>query len=615
MTDNDVPRIVEICRRLDGIALAIEFAAARVDDLGIYTIAKQLDDLFSVLTRGRRTALQRHQTLEAMLGWSYDRLVDDERFVFRCASCFRGCFTAEAVTALMADDEGKVRETDELLSNLYLKSLLSVDVTGHAPTYRLLDTTRAFGISKAVFLSELGTLRSRHAAYVLMVLDGAEAAWGELEPVTWTERYSYMLDDLRAALEWAFAPGGDSRLGLSLTATSSALWFSLSLLDEYGRRLRAALEIAETSPTDPAVHIRLWDVLGHAIWHSQGRMSDMIDAFKRALDYARQENLEDAQLRALWGLLVGSNTDGDYAGSLAYLEQFRECSAKSSDPRANLTYRRMSALSLHYAGDHAASRVHAEYVIAISDRDGRQSRRFGLQFDQRVTARSMLARVLWLQGFADQARDCALEAIDIARTSGHALSFCFVLANAAIPIAFWTGDLAAAAKFNDELTRSAQEHALIMWSRFAQGYQAVLNGKEGAVAESDFRDVGNHLVETIATIDERYASAFALDRGEAGLAGWCTPELLRIRAKRRALDSRAEDAERAETLLLRSIDLAQRQGALAWRLRSAITLAEVMLRRQRKSEGLKVLSAVRSEFKEGHWTSDMITCSTLLQAL
>ena len=247
MTDNDVPLIVEICRRLDGIPLAIEFAAARVDDLGIYTIAKQLDDLFSVLTRGRRTALQRHQTLEAMLGWSYDRLTDDERLVFRCSSCFHGCFTAEAVTALMADDEGKVRETDELLSNLYLKSLLSVDVTGQAPTYRLLDTTRAFGISKAVFLGELGTLRSRHAAYVLMVLDGAEAAWSELEPVTWTERYSYMLDDLRAALEWAFAPGGDLSLGLRLTAASSALWFSLSLLEEYGRRLRAALEIAETS--------------------------------------------------------------------------------------------------------------------------------------------------------------------------------------------------------------------------------------------------------------------------------------------------------------------------------------------------------------------------------
>ena len=613
LAEKDVSVISDICRRLEGIPLAIEFAAARVEELGVHRIASQLDDLFGILIKGRRTALPRHQTLEAMLEWSYDLLAGDEQLMLRRLSCFRGAFTAEAA-GIMAEGSVERRRAIDLLSSLFLKSLVSVDLTSEAPFYRLLDTTRAFATHKARSAGELPDLLHRHASYLLTALSEADSAWEDLEPAIWTERYCHLLDDLRAALDGAFAPGGDTRFGIRLTTVSAGLWFSLSLLDEYSRRIEQALEAADRIPVDASIHIRLWDVLGHTLWHSHGRIPDMIAAFDKALDHARREGLVDAELRALWGLLVGSNTSGDYARSIALLEDFGSLAAKGGDANAILTHRRMSALALHYAGDHRAARAHAEFVLSHTASAGRRSRQIGLQFDQRVTARSMLARVLWLEGLADQARDCAQEGTEIARRSGHVLSLCFVLANATIPIAFWTGDRSTASTLNQELLRRTEEHALVMWNGFARSYRSVLDRDLGSLRESVHPDVGAHLHETIATIDEEHASDVALDRGERGLAGWSTPELLRVRAKRLSFSSNPDDLERAESLLIRSIELANEQGALAWRLRSAITLAEMMLKMNRTSDGFEILESTQSRFKEGYWTADMVHCSTVLQS-
>src|SRR6202043_1273156 len=137
-----------ICRRLDGIPLAIELAAARAATLGIEGLAARLDDRFRLLAGGRRTALPRHQTLRATLDWSYELLTEPERVVLRRLAIFAGGFTMQAASAVAADDEIAAAEVVDCVANLVAKSLVTTEGDGSVARYRLLDTTRAYASEK-----------------------------------------------------------------------------------------------------------------------------------------------------------------------------------------------------------------------------------------------------------------------------------------------------------------------------------------------------------------------------------------------------------------------------------------------------------------------------------
>ena len=306
--DNDVHTVLEICRQLDGIPLAIEFAASRVAEVGLKEVASRLGDRFSILTRGRRTALPRHQTLEATLRWSYDLLPVGEQTLLRQLSTFRGPFTAEAAAALAFDGRPEDRSchaTWEQLSNLFDKSLVTADVGDDTLLYRLLDTTRAYAYEKLVESGEAEMIVRRHALYMREALREAERTWQNEDAVSWLGRYSHLVADLRGAIEWAMSPTGDRTLGIQLTAASSPLRFALSLIKEYGQMIDQALAvIVDTGMDDPVVEVRLWDAFGHSVWHMRGSMPEIALAFNEALESARQRKLQDGQLRALWRLPV-----------------------------------------------------------------------------------------------------------------------------------------------------------------------------------------------------------------------------------------------------------------------------------------------------------------------
>jgi predicted ATPase/DNA-binding winged helix-turn-helix (wHTH) protein len=218
LNDADAPVVAAICRRLDGIPLAIEFAAARVDELGLREIAARLNDRFSVLTRGRRTALPRHQTLGATLSWSYDLLRPDEQAMLRRLAVFRGRFSAAAVVAVAEGDAGGRREAMDALSNLFVKSLLTVHMDGEIVLYRMLDTTRAFAAEKLAESGKLGAISRRHAAYVCVALGDAERHWGVEDATPWIGKYEHLIDDVRGALDWAMSVAGDRELGGRITS-------------------------------------------------------------------------------------------------------------------------------------------------------------------------------------------------------------------------------------------------------------------------------------------------------------------------------------------------------------------------------------------------------------
>ena len=609
LQDGDASVVAAICHRLDGMPLAIEFAAARVGELGLREIAARLDDRFSVLTQGRRTALSRHKTLAATLDWSYDLLPSEEQAMLLQLSVFRGQFTADAAVAV-AGTQWPRSAALTYLSNLYAKSLVTADIGGETPLYRLLDTTRAFGADK-LSTHEWHEASVRHATHVLASLRAAEVDYETMDNQPWSERHSNVIDDLRGAIDWALSESGDRDLGLRLVGNSVLIWYARSLFGEYARWLKTVFaHIPETPIIDPATSSRLWEVYGHAMWHTAEPIETVMGALQTAFEVARSAGLVDAQLRALWGLHLAFSHNGDYAESLAVAKEYVSIAKALSTPGVTLTHRRITTLALQGMGDLVGARAIAERVLADAVNPTSKGRQRGIQFDARVGIRPTLARILWLQGYPKQAWECACEGVALARTIDQALPLSYMISVGMLPVAFWSGNSAAAKEFTDSLIVTSLERSLVLTHLFGLTYRAIL---EGTFDPSQEPAAGAFLADLVATMDERAATERALTRGEHGYDNWCTAELLRIRAARLLTQGEVAHHERAEVLLQRSLDIARRQKALAWELRTATTLAEHWQRQNRHAEATDLLSAVYEQFTEGFDTRDLIRAAAVLR--
>jgi predicted ATPase/DNA-binding winged helix-turn-helix (wHTH) protein len=228
--------IAAICRRLDGIPLAIEFAAARAAVLGPELVLSRLDERFGLLTGGRRTALRRHQTLRATLDWSYDLLPCPERCLLRRLGVFAAGFTLEAARAVMCDQDRDASSVLEGIANLVAKSLISRDGSASSGRWRLLETTRAYALEKLSESGETEQVARRCAEFFRDLV--APAMHGAQAPATAEDmaRYVREIDNVRAALEWSLSSVGDAAIGVALTA-----WSDLSLVVECRERIERAL--------------------------------------------------------------------------------------------------------------------------------------------------------------------------------------------------------------------------------------------------------------------------------------------------------------------------------------------------------------------------------------
>src|SRR5438270_10141513 len=221
--------IAAICRHLDGIPLAIELAAARTTALGVEELAARLDDCFQLLTGGRRTALPRHQTLRATLDWSYQLLSELERVVLRRLAIFAGGFTLQAASTIAATDEIAGSDIVDCAANLVAKSLVAADLGGATGWYRLLETMRAYAFEKLTQRGEFDQVARRHVESWRGIFERAEAELQTRPAAEWRAAYGRRIDNLRAALDWAFSPTGAGAIGVALTVAAVRLRVPLSL--------------------------------------------------------------------------------------------------------------------------------------------------------------------------------------------------------------------------------------------------------------------------------------------------------------------------------------------------------------------------------------------------
>jgi predicted ATPase/class 3 adenylate cyclase len=286
VSDANARVVANICRRLDGIPLAIELAAARVRVLSVSDIAQRLDDRFHLLEGGTRTALPRQRTLRALIDWSHELLAEPERVLFRRLSVFSGTFGINAATNVCTDDRIPAGDILNLLSSLDDKSLVAAEHTSGDPRFRMLESIRDFADERLVAAGERHSFRCRHAAYYRDLAITAQREYSRREEAAGSlEALHADLDNCRSAMDWAFGEGADPELGSTIATNMSTYWETHGLESEGLARLETALDRLRPDGSPASRAAVLVAITSLAYPTRQFRRS--LDAAQRAAQIAR----------------------------------------------------------------------------------------------------------------------------------------------------------------------------------------------------------------------------------------------------------------------------------------------------------------------------------------
>lgn len=403
--------VAQICRRLDGIPLALELAAARLKTMSPAQVAARLDDRFRLLTGGSRTALARQQTLLAMMNWSYDLLDEDERAMLRRISVFGGGFTLEAVEAIAAG----TGEPDPLalLDRLAAKSLLHME-EGDPPRYRLLETVRQYACGKLLESGEAAELRRRHGAWFLTLAEEAAAGIERREPEAGLDRLAAEHDNLRSALAWSLA-GEEPETGLRLAGALWRFWFLRGFLSEGRVWIERALErTPERVPTGVLAQALLG--AGALAWR-QRDYARADEHLSRCLALYRQSGDPLGEARALHFLGRTAHFRGEHAWAMALYEESLALATALGDRREQAAALDVMGLLAWQQGDFARATALLEECLAAS-------RALGDRHSM-ADALNILGRVMLDRGDFERAVDLFEESLEVYRALGDQVGLAY----------------------------------------------------------------------------------------------------------------------------------------------------------------------------------------------
>jgi predicted ATPase len=443
---DELPSIGAICRHLDGIPLAIEFAAAHAAVLGMPHVVAGLRDRFALLTSGRRGVMQRHRTLRATLDWSYDLLPETERLLLRYLAAFSGGFSIDAAVAVVTDTGLDRTTVTDCISILVSKSLLALDRSAPDSRWCLLETIRAYAMEKLSERGEYPATARRHAEYFRdLIVPVAVDSKVRLDASNGS-RCGRELDNVRAALVWAFSPEGDTAIGVTLTAAFAPIWVHLSLVGECCERVEQLRAIQQTGiHLSAPLERRMCIAYSMSLTMTLGSLERNRAAVIRAQELAEGIGDIDLQVHLLWPQWAVETNSGDYVTALVTAQRLAEVAERGSDATRLLGDRYLGT-SLFYAGrlDEARERLQRVIDGYVAPKDGHYAELF--IYAQRLLARSTSARVLCLLGYVDQASAEARLCFEEASAGGAGIGSCRLLQDGVWPVALITGDLVTAAR-------------------------------------------------------------------------------------------------------------------------------------------------------------------------
>jgi predicted ATPase/DNA-binding winged helix-turn-helix (wHTH) protein len=631
LNDENAPVVGEICRRLDGIALAIELAAGRANIYGVTQTIALLDDQFKLLWEGRRTALPRHQTLRATLDWSYNLLSELERATLCRLSVFAGTFTLEAARAVAATNESDDMQTMAVLENLIEKSILSVSTSNALTRYRLLDTTRTYALEKLNADFDADAAARRHALYFLQLLE--EFGNGTSPKFRNFATIADQFGNIRAALTWCFSERGDRATSVALAAASVPLFLEVSLLTECQLWATRAIEALDPVNANIEHDLSLHSALGLAQMLALGNTDEVGSSLTRALRLAKQIGDRFKQVRLIERLHMYHFRLGNFPEALELARQGEAVAVEDGDPIL-LAYMQLAlGVSYHIAGDGSLARSYLEGALSrLSGSEAAASDQ--LNFDHLSRARITLARILWLQGSPDQASRLARQALADTIRMDHPVKLSMAVLWA-FSIFFWNSELEWFEEYIDRLLLETSKHSLGPYQVIGQAAKGAILIRKGQVEPGIILLRRSHeamrghryglLTDYIISLAEglaatgRYEEALdtidqAIARVEHNRNLVSRPELLRVKSEI-LISAKNPDLLQAEHLLREAFDLASTQSCLGWELRIATSLAKLWLLQGRRDEARAALAPALGRFSEGFDRHDFKAASELLSAL
>jgi predicted ATPase/DNA-binding winged helix-turn-helix (wHTH) protein len=633
LSDADAPLVARICRRLDGMALAIELAASRVGTFGLQQTATLLDNRLRLLWQGRRTALPRHQTLNATLDWSFDLLGERERAALRRLSIFVGTFRLEAAQEIIAGDGLDQADVVEIIAGLLDKSLAIAETGETFARYRLLDMTRAYAREKLLESGEYPEIERRHARFYAAFMDRLGATAGWLSKVERVDLFSEHLGNVRAALEWGFSPHGETSSAIALAAASALVFTDLSLLDECRIWSQRAISAMDDTTRGTTHELELQASLAMSLMFTQGNGEDVRKAFTRGIALAKDLAQPYREMRLLSGFHIYLTRINDFDGALALAEQSRLVADGIADPAGVLMANWMVGVTQHLIGqqdsawqDCASALTHGETSRWIS------LTRLG--YDHRIIALVAAARALWLRGYPDQAVQAVHYTLDEAAKLEYPLTLAIALVWSAY-VFFWIGDHETASEITERLIAHTTKYSLRPYHAVGLGLRgevlihrgeldegiALLEQSLGKLRENRHQilDAGfmSDLARALATAGrpERALMTIAVAVETVGEnTSFHVPEMLRIEGEIHA-GLASPDIEQAELCFQKSLELARRQSATSWELRTAISLAQLWQRQGLFKQADDLLRPIYGRLTEGFATADPTAARLLLDEL
>ncbi len=486
LTDGNVLLVARLCRELDGIALAIELAAAQIEGLGLQAAMARLDANMKLMWHGRRTAAPRHQTLRATLDWSFDLLGAEERHLLCRLAVFAGTFGLDAATEVCCFDLDP-SEAIELIAGLVAKSLVNVDAGGSALRYALLDTTKAYCWSRLAGAAETDRVMRRFCDHFGALAQGHAAE--ALKPQS-IAALALDLPNLRAALAWRLRGADDAAEAVRLAGALCPLLLQSSRLSECAEWARSAIAIVPTELLCSSAEMRLQAALAQSLMFTGGDVDAAEAAFRRGISLAQALDDPRAELHLLNGYSVLLHRRGRFTEALAIARRSALLLPKLDEPEAVAIVDSLLGVALYFVGRPEQALHHWERSVAHGARAlGDATLQLG--FDRHILSRCGIARALRLGGHYRRAFALAEDTVAQARRLGHVVTHCVAL--------LWSGsmyshhaDLGRLRELMDELEQVASRHALAPYMTVAaatRGQILVLEGHAAAGVEQIRQEV------------------------------------------------------------------------------------------------------------------------------
>jgi len=632
LVDGDAASVASLCKALDGLPLAIEIAAAQLDQLSPAQLLHSVSRRFSELRNDEEATHSRHRTLWATLDWSYQLLSTQESTLFRLLSVFAGYFEWTDVAGMARLVQYDPYQTTVALSGLVAKSLLSAQIDGEPLRYGLLESTRCYAAERLLQDPLAAVAQRHHAQLMLSLFQRSESEWARIDNRLWRARYEARIADLRKALDWCFSEGGDTSLGVDLAIVGIRHWNEPSSIFEQLSQVERALSYCEAMTdglqrTAILAESRAWCMA------FGGQFQSATDAaWNSALRFAERSGDVGQQLSVKCGMSLFLVATGRHEQAISLVDEVIRIATQAGERASLFDGERLRAMAEVRCGNLLDAHIRLERLAQELARGLPPSRHVRYQQQSHVSIHGMLAFSTWLTGRPGRALAMAEEMVLKTGQNGHLMAQSKLLALFAMPLALWSGHTKAFEQYSTILGGNLDRARITLWepvhrfyaaaSRHAGGDASAVNDMRSAIdvlVRDRFLErtpmylgmLAGALLERDRCLDADDTVELALELQRQTKENWCLPELLRVKALTlTALGER----DHARGMLSRARENAVTIGARTLELRIVNDMARMAIDANEYQEVVDLLGPLYESFEDTGATEDLRTSACMLAA-